>query len=179
MPNHVRTVVKFSKLKPNDIDIILEMIATPICAPAPVTKAADYIIDFNKIIPELEFESDCPDEYKVNKDTRIELREDKPWFDWYKWHVDQWGTKWDAYDGYTKIGKSYVTFVFSTAWSVAYPVIQKLKLLGYNIDVRYADENYGVNCGRLKYTSEQGWTHWDESELKDPVRFARDLWNNY
>lgn len=118
------------------------MIATPICAPAPVMEAADYIIDFNKIIPEPRFESECPDEYKVNKDARIELREDKPWFDWYKWHVDQWGTKWDAYDGYTKIGKSYVTFVFSTAWSVAYPVIQKLDVMGYDIEVRYADEDY-------------------------------------
>lgn len=73
----------------------------------------------------------------------------------------------------------FIKFVFNTAWSLAYPIIQKLASLGYDIDVKYADEDYGNNCGRLTYTNELGWTHWDESELKDSVKFARDLWSRY
>ena len=148
-PNHVRNVVKISKIKPEEIEMILDMIATPMCAPAPVIEDMDYMIDFNKIIPEPSFESDCPDEYKVNKESRIESLKDKPWFNWYKWHIDHWGTKWGAYDGYTKIGKSYIQFVFSTAWTAPMPIIYKLSVLGYPIDVRYADEDYGVNCRKI------------------------------
>lgn len=177
MPNHVRNVIKISKIKPEEIDMVLDMIATTLDDPEFPDK--QYMIDFDKIIPEPRDESECPNEYKVNKESRIELLKDKPWFDWYKWHIDHWGTKWGAYDCYTKVGKTTITFVFSTAWSFAYPVIKKLEVLGYDILVRYADEDYGSNCGRLTYTREQGWTHWDESDLKDPVGFARNLWHTY
>ena len=177
MPNYVKSVIKISKIKPEEIEMVLDMIATTIDDPEFPDK--QYMIDFDKIIPEPRDESECPDEYKVNKGSRVELLKDKPWFNWYKWHIDHWGTKWSAYDCYTKIGKTTITFVFSTAWSFAYPVIKKLEVLGYDISVRYADEDYGSNCGRLTYTREQGWTHQDESDLKDPVRFAKDLWNNY
>lgn len=177
MPNHVRTVVKFNKLKKDDIDIILKLIAT--CSHSPEKPEGEYFIDFDKIIPEPKIETECPDDCKVNKSSHVELDKDRPWFDWYAWRVKYWGTKWGAYDCYTEIGKSWIQFVFSTAWSLAYPVIQKLALMGYNIEVKYADEDWGHNCGKLTYTSEQGWTHWDETELTDSRRFARDLWNRY
>ena len=179
MPNHVKTVIKISKIKPEEIEMVLDMTATPMCAPAPVIGDMDYMIDFNKIIPEPVDESKCPDDFKVNKESHIEILKDRPWFDWYKWRLANWGTKWNAYDGYTKIGKTYIMYVFNTAWAVTLPIIKKLSVLGYPIEVKYADEDYGTNCGRLKYTSEQGWTHWNSLSMKNPVRFARDLWNNY
>ena len=149
MPNHVRNVIKISKIKPEEIEMILDMIATPMCAPAPVMEDADYMIDFDKIIPEPRDESECPDEYKVNKSSSIELLKDKPWFNWYKWHIDHWGTKWGAYNGYTKIGKTCIMLVFSTAWTPPMPIIYKLSVLGYDITARYADEDYGVNCRKI------------------------------
>ena len=148
MPNHVRNVVKISKIKPEEIEMILDMTATLLHDSK--TSEEQYMIDFDKIIPEPRFESDCPDEYKVNKESHIERLLDRPWFDWYKWHIDHWGTKWDAYDCYTKIGKSYIQFVFSTAWTVPIPIIQRLGILGYPIDVKYADEDYGVNCRKIE-----------------------------
>ena len=181
MPNHVRTVIKISKLKKDDIDIVLNLIATKLEDPDyPDEVKDDYVIDFNKIIPEPTTIEECPEECRVKsaKEAHISEDEARPWFNWYEWHCTYWGTKWGAYDGYTIIGKSFIQFVFSTAWSLAYPVIQKLALMGYNIEVKYADEDIGSNCGKLTYTSEQGWTHWDESELKDPVRFAREVWKH-
>ena len=177
MPNHVRNVVKISKIKPEEIDMVLDMIATTLDDPTFPDK--QYMIDFDKIIPEPKDESECPDEYKVNKESRVELLKDKPWFDWYKWHIDHWGTKWGAYDCYTKIGKTWIMLVFSTAWTAPMPIIYKLSVLGYNIEVRYADEDYGVNCGKMTYTSEQGWQHFGSLELINPEQFARNLWNKY
>lgn len=178
MPNHVKTVVKFRKLKPDDIAFILNMIATP-CLSTPEGEPVEYVIDFNKIIPEPKTEEECPEEYRMTKESHIMPDDEKPWFNWYKWHIDNWGTKWGAYDGYTKIGKTWIKFVFSTAWSFAEPVMDRLKLLGYDIEIRYADENLGSNCGKVIWTAEQGWDVYTEDDLIDPLRFASDLWNKY
>ena len=175
MPNHVRTVIKISKLKKDDIDIVLNLIASPRIEDRPT----EYVIDFNKIIPEPETEDECPDEYKVNKSSPIELLKDKPWFNWYEWHIDHWGTKWGAYNCYTKIGKSYIKFVFSTAWSVAQPIIERLSLLGFPLEVKYADEDWGSNCGVVTWSREQGWEIQFAKDMRNPVRFAKELWNRY
>ena len=150
IPNHVKTVIKISKLKKDDIDIVLNLLASPMTTPTDPIEKTEYAIDFNKIIPEPEDESECPDEYKVNKESHVELLKDKPWFNWYKWHINHWGTKWGAYDCYTKIGKTYILFVFNTAWTVPIPIIKRLRILGYPIDVKYADEDYGVNCRKIE-----------------------------
>lgn len=175
MPNHVRTIVKINKLKKDDIDIVLNLIASPLIEDRPT----EYAIDFNKIIPEPETEDECPEEYKVNKESHVELLKDKPWFDWYKWHIDHWGTKWGAYSCYTKIGKSYIKFVFSTAWSVAQPIIERLSLLGFPLEVKYADEDWGSNCGVITWSREQGWEIQFAKDMRNPERFARDLWDKY
>ena len=173
MPNHVKNVLRFRNLKQKDIEFILDTITDKL------KDDSGYGIDSNKIIPEPEIESGCPDDCKVNKDSHIMEYEDRPWFDWYKWHNTYWGTKWNAYDCYSVIGKSYLELIFSTAWSMPYPVIQKLQLLGYKFELKYADEDYGANCGRLTYSREQGFDHYDESELENPHRFAESLWNMY
>ena len=135
MPNHIRNVLKFKNLKPEDVNFILNTIANP-------TKEADaYLIDFDKIIPEPKIESDCPADCFVRKDSHIMEYEDRPWFDWYQWHNKYWGTKWNAYDGYSKAGKTWVLFVFSTAWSYPAPVIEQLHLMGYDFELQYADED--------------------------------------
>ena len=174
MPNHVKNVLKFNKLKPDDIETIVNIIAVE-----SDTEPKTYHIDFNKIIPEPRFESECPDDCKVNKDSHVEEDIDRPWFDWYKWRNKYWDTKWNAYDSYSKVGKSYIIFVFSTAWSMPYSIIERLQLLGYQFELRYADEAIGSNCGILTYSREQGFTHYDESELTRPEEFARRLWNTY
>ena len=80
----MRNVIKISKLKKDDIDIVLNLLASPMTTPTDPIEKTEYAIDFNKIIPEPEDESECPDKYKVNKDSHVELRKEKPWFNWYK-----------------------------------------------------------------------------------------------
>lgn len=180
MSNHVKNVWKISKIPQDKIQYILNKLAVKYTTPEYKGATEEYIMDFDLIIPEPRFKKDCPKHCIVNKDSHVQEDESRPWFNWYEWHCEYWNTKWNAYDGYTKIGKTQLTFVFSTAWSFPYPVARKLEELGYPIDIRYADEDYGSNCGRLTYNPEtKEWTHYDESELPDPDKFARYLWNNY
>jgi len=182
MPNHVKNILKFKHLTPDDVDFIVNTIAIEMERPEMMGK--QYAIDFDKIIPEPRFESECPDDCRVNKDSHISIIEEKPWFDWYRWHLKYWGTKWGAYDCYSIVGKTYVKFIFSTAWTMAYPIITRLRLLNYEFELRYADEDYGHNCGILTYEQnedldEKSFFHQDEEILKNPTRFARYLWNRY
>ena len=107
---------------------------------------------------------------------------EKPWFDWYAWHIKYWGTKWNAYDGYTVIKKSSVQFVFSTAWSVPEPIYSKLTEMfkDYNMETKWADESLGSNCGEAVHCAgEEGWDiHWKD---KDPnaCQWAKRLWDTY
>lgn len=167
MPNHVIHEIKFNKIKSDDISIILSLLTDE-----------KNSIDFNKIIPEPEQESDCDKSYILNKDaTNIEIIDDKPWFDWYTWRMAHWGTKWNAFACYTEIGKSYITFKFATAWLPAIRIIERLNLLGYNFTVRYADEDLGNNCGEIIYHADI-----DDFEIVSliaPYVFAKSLWKKY
>lgn len=136
------------------------------------------IIDFDLIIPEPRIKSDCPADCIVNKDSHVMEDKDRPWFDWYTWRNKYWNTKWGAYDGYTHTGKTYIIMYFQTAWSFAGPVAMKLAELGYDLDLQYADEDWGSNCGRLQYDSNtKEWTRWSMDELKpNPAAWAKRLW---
>lgn len=174
MPNHVRTVVKFKNLKgKKDIDYILEKISSK-------TNYGEQMIDFDKIIPAPKTKDKCPKEFIATEKSSIEILGEKPWFNWYDWNCKFWGTKWNAYDGYSFIDNNSLLFAFSTAWSPAIPIFKKLTKLGYDLEIMYADEDIGCNCGRIVYTNEnEEWTEQTEDELEDSEKFALSLWNRY
>ena len=174
MPNHVRTVVKFKNIKnKKEMDSIMEKISTK-------DKNGEQTIDFSKIIPEPKSKAECPKKYIANENSGIEIRKEKPWFNWYDWNCDFWGTKWNSYDGYSFVDNNSLLFVFSTAWSPAKPIFKKLAKLGYDLEIMYADEDIGCNCGRIVYTNEnEEWTEQTEDELEDSEKFALWLWNRY
>lgn len=106
---------------------------------------------------------------------------ERPWFNWYTWRLEYWGTKWGAYNGYTTCEKTSIAFVFSTAWSVALPIINRLRILGYDFTVLYADEDLGSNCGKYEYNSHTGelFSWYEHEYCKDTVAFARRIWDRY
>lgn len=172
MPNHIRNVLKFTGLKPEDVRLLLDSIATPY--------SDTFIIDFDKIIPEPREESECPEFAKRTATSPVQKDPDRPWFNWYEWHNENWGTKWNAYDGYVKTGKSWIRFVFSTAWAMPEPVIEQLRVFGFDFELKYADEDWGSNCGIYSFDSKDNYTgHIHEHDMKDPRAFARNLWYKY
>jgi hypothetical protein len=177
--NHIKNVIKIKNLHPDDIDFILNRIATDYYDT--MARENRLIIEFDKIIPEPKSESECPEDCKVNKDSHISILEDRPWFDWYRWHLKYWGTKWNAYDGYVERGKTWIRFVFSTAWTAPEPIYQKLaEILHKDMDIKYADEDLGSNCGKLYYYKDtDSWDIYTEHDLPDSYKFASRLWDRF
>jgi hypothetical protein len=91
----------------------------------------EVFLDFEKILP-------MPPELKGT-----EAPADKP--NWYDWCVENWGTKWNSYDGnVTEDGIS-----FNTAWAPPTPVIVALaKKIGKSLRLIY-DEPGMDFCGEL------------------------------
>lgn len=175
MPNHVLNVWKVYNIPYDKTQYILNKIARR-------TDDTNWIIDFDLIIPQPRFKKDCPKQYRIEsaKSAHIEEDDHRPWFNWLNWNVDNWGTKWEAYDGYTLVEGHTVTFVFNTAWCFAEPVARKLEQLGYDLELSYADECIGTNCGKYSYNAHtKKWQIQDVSSLPDPEAFATDIWNNY
>ena len=83
----------------------------------------------------------------------------KPWLDniskygcptWYEWHIQHWGTKWDAYEQEVEEETdTSVRLTFWTAWSTPSEVMQALSAMFPTLEicVDYADEDMGCNCG--------------------------------
>ena len=69
---------------------------------------------------------------------------------WFHWRMENWGTKWNAYD--TEAGDDN-ELVFCTAWKAPHPVIEKLAKMNPELVIRHewADEDTGHNCGSRIY----------------------------
>lgn len=157
-------------------------------------KSKESKFDFNKIIPlpqELEGtaspatiikDKDFPKElrkYKKRKNNfggrpiseseSKELIQKYGYDNWYDWNIENWGTKWNAYD--IKIFQN--TIEFQTAWSTPEPVIQKLseKFPETTFTIKYADEDMGSNCGIYEYKNGQMIHNQIENKI-----FAENLW---
>lgn len=171
MPNHIINKWKISHIPQDKLQYILDKLTM-------VAEDGNRIIDFDLIIPEPRYKKDCPADCIVNKDSHVMEEKDRPWFDWCAWRNKYWNTKWGAYDGYTHTGKTYIIMYFQTAWSFAEPIAMKLAELGYDLDLQWADEDWGSNCGRLQYDpNTKEWTRWSLDELKpNPTAWARRLW---
>lgn len=128
MPNHVTNKIEFHGEQEN-IKKVLELI-----------KGEDDYIDFEKIIP-------MPDNI-FRGDLGREERELYGTNNWYDWSIENWGTKWNAYDCYLEDDN---IIIFNTAWSAPIPVLDALAEICYENNVwftsKWADEDMGYNIG--------------------------------
>ena len=97
---------------------------------------------------------------------------------WYEWSVNNWGTKWNAYEcAARELGTEHSELSFWTAWSPPHPVLQRLSEQHPDITIEHewADEQIGMNCGRRLYSDgcmqEENIPFGDEA-----VMFARGIW---
>ncbi len=70
---------------------------------------------------------------------------------WYEWCIQNWGTKWNAYD--CDIAPDGTQIKFLSAWSAPHPILQKLSEMYPDIvmEHQWADGDLGVNCGQRSY----------------------------
>jgi hypothetical protein len=76
---------------------------------------------------------------------------------WYKWCLENWGTKWDAMNAMVYSQNNSAIFFFQTAWDGVPMLIDKLHELFPNLkfEYMYADEDFTCNCG-VGFTNENG-----------------------
>lgn len=77
-----------------------------------------------------------------------EYREKFGHADWYGWQIENWGTKWNAYDQ-CSIDENVIEF--QTAWSTPHSLLVNLSELFPEVtfEVRFADEDFGYNVGEF------------------------------
>ncbi len=196
MPNHIKTILK---VQTEDIEKMKEI--------ADRISGENGAIDFNALVQmpeeirnntspsrfvteeeypkihaqELKDVSD-PKKYvtfSITEKMHNELVEKYGASNWYEWSLENWGTKWNAYDiSYSEEGFCYE---FETAWSHPFPIIEKLSLLFPDIEffVQYADEDMGSNCGEYAIRNGEKLSEWQGHYYENRVealKFAYDVW---
>lgn len=163
MPNWVKTRLTFDGISDKRFEEITEKYTKR------VEKFNDSrVLDFECIIP-------MPKNvYRGNLGVRE--REAYGEKNWYDWSIKNWGTKWNASDGY--IDESTHRIEFSTAWSFAEPVIRMLAVkTGCKIDALYADEDFGQNCGHVVFSPDGDIDDFGiVSESDDAWEIVEELW---
>lgn len=80
--------------------------------------------DFDKIVPQPRSATECAlkygSQYLDTGNKHLQHTDEDAWFDWYGWHCDFWGTKWNACDSY--IEDDGQTVSFDTAWTEPEPI---------------------------------------------------------
>ena len=91
---------------------------------------------------------------------------------WYDWCIENWGTKWNACNTYV-ISDNDVEF--DTAWSCPVNIFIELskQFSDVEIEVEYADEDIGYNCGRFVFSNGNIEECIDMDSNTD---FALDVW---
>lgn len=100
MPNHVTHKLIFDAAKAEEIFAAI--------------RSDDRAFDFEKLIPS------PPQMYHGNLSAQDD--QDFP-CNWNTWSRENWGTKWNAYEGSAKVEGDKAVLQFDTAWSIPYPVL--------------------------------------------------------
>ena len=112
------------------------------------------IVDFETIIPSPKTIEECPKEYilgeglKGKNGLQIHPEDKRPWFNWYDWHCDFWGCKWNACETNVEKENEYYYITFITAWKEPYYWIDKLAKLSKPFIFYWEEEHrYGQLVG--------------------------------
>lgn len=138
MPNWVDNACSFEHATKEDIEKIIEVMSV------------EDGISFQKLVPmphELDITSPANTEEEKRQAKENMKKYGAP--DWYQWRLKNWGTKWDACNGYIN---SY-GFGCQTAWSMPDEFMVKLskKFPNVGFRIRWADEDMGYNVGEVLF----------------------------
>ena len=113
--------------------------------------------------------------------------------DGYSWRCEKWGTKWNACEPDSldvliplalekeeKDPYSIMTYTFETAWSMPDGIYKAIsaKFPDITVEVKYADEDMGHNCGHVAYRAGEmiKFTIYDGNS-KESYEFALSVWD--
>ena len=95
---------------------------------------------------------------------------------WYEWSINNWGTKWNAYDciEIEDAAEARKELCFNTAWSAPHPILSKLAQMYPDVEIEHewADEDFGHNLGRVKYKGDTILEEYIPKTTKEAYEFA-------
>lgn len=94
---------------------------------------------------------------------------------WYQWNLNNWGTKWNAYET-----KEYENVIeFETAWNGVPKLMSKLALIFHDIELKYqyADEKMGYNVGSYTFKGTEIKKETIMNQSKEAYELYFDLWD--
>lgn len=98
-------------------------------------KGEVLVFDFDKLIPSPKRIEDCEEKYLINEHSHVQIEADRPWFNWYRWNNEHWGTKWNACESHVELYYDRLEIEFSTAWGVPQPVLNVFYQLAANLNL--------------------------------------------
>ena len=159
MPNHIKNIVDFSDFSTNQF----KKIQDEICGDEILDDGEKRLFDFLKIIP-------APDHLIYPLEDYASTKHP---LNWYNWNREHWGTKWNSYD-LSDWKKQRISFY--TAWNMPDPIFKALSLKypKSKIEVSFADEDIGRNCGMAIYRAgvRINYFEWDNHSYM-ACKFAR------
>ena len=158
MPNHIQNKIIFD-CEEEKLKSILAELGTH-------TEEENTDFDFNKVIP-------MPENiFKGALGTAERNRYGKN--NWYDWSIENWGTKWNAYETHIEDGTLY----FWTAWEAPHPVIEALARKYPDVHIRHewADEDLGRNCGTREYEDGEITMEYLPADIQSGLRLALCVW---
>lgn len=109
--------------------------------------AVKYLIDGNSI------KNFSEEEFEIFIQCLKNIR-DHGHTSWYEWSIENWGTKWNAYEQNDQ-RSNYDTIYFQTAWSAPIDLMVELSKTfpSVTLQLDYADEDMGSNTGNVTIKS--------------------------
>lgn len=185
MPNHVLNILYIKA--PNNIDdkSIFDSIKNEkkeidfrLIVPRPATLCIEESSDLSESLKSIPSQNTSSERYErcVRLANIARYNKEKyGYYTWYEWDINNWGTKWNAYESYYADGCAF----FQTAYNAPKPIIKALseKFPDTSFRLCYADEDIGYNCGYLEYLNGEIV---DEDAFvagsEESIRFAKELW---
>ena len=94
--------------------------------------------------------------------------------DWYNWRLENWDTKWNAYEQ-VQIDENVIEF--QTAWSTPFSLLVNLSELFSEVtfEVRFADEDFGYNVGEYTLLGGVDLTNIPDGGSEEAYLMAMDI----
>lgn len=132
MPNHVTSGVTIHHDDANKLKVLRAKV---------IVEEKEQAFDFNGIIPMPEHS----DTFFRDGGLGQEEREKYGKNNWYDWSLDNWGTKWNAYNfKLVKEDDNNLHIEFDTAWAPPTPIFEKLEEMGFTVTAVSINEDMGV-----------------------------------
>jgi len=180
MPNHVFHIISVEQKYADKLKQISKKGICRYFLPRPEalesTTSPAHIVSQKEYDKQMEENKKTKDKYvrhPLTQKMSDELKRKYGFDDWYSWSVDNWGTKWGAYDN--EFEKETNTYRFTTAWSPPSPnIIEALTEVIPDFTWEWEEEQ---GFGEL-WHSEKGYLHlqskwdtpkwdWDEENLPE------------